>query len=100
MKTSFSEAKAVLERGGTYLTLDWPIREVLRAALDRDAKVVIGTARKNPEALLSLTSSSRTEQLMMPRLPRPWPTRTATLAAVDAADRWSSATQLPAPWLG
>jgi len=55
MKTSFSEAKAVLERGGTYLTLDWPIREVLRAALDRDAKVVIGTARKNPEDLLFLT---------------------------------------------
>ena len=55
MKTSFSEAKAVLERGGTYLTLDWPIREVLRAALDRDAKVVIGMARKNPEALLFLT---------------------------------------------
>ena len=55
MKTSFSEAKAVLERGGTYITLDWPIREVLRAALDREAKVVIGTARKNPEALLLLT---------------------------------------------
>ena len=55
MKTSFSEAKAVLERGGTYLTLDWPIREGLRAALDRDAKVVIGTARKNPEDLDFLT---------------------------------------------
>ena len=27
----------------------------MRAALDRDAKVVIGTARKNPEALLFLT---------------------------------------------
>ena len=40
---------------GKYLTLDWPIREVLRAALDRDAKVVIGTARKDPEALLFLT---------------------------------------------
>ena len=55
MKTSFSDAKAVLEGGGTYITLDWPIREVLRAALDRDAKVVIGTARKDPEALLFLT---------------------------------------------
>ncbi len=55
MKTSFSEAKAVLKRGGTYITLDWPIREVLRGALDRDLKVVIGTARKNPEDLLFLT---------------------------------------------
>jgi NADPH:quinone reductase-like Zn-dependent oxidoreductase len=55
MKTSFSEAKTVLARGGTYLTLDWPIHEVLRGALDRDAKVMIGTARKNPDDLDFLT---------------------------------------------
>lgn len=55
MKTSFSQAKAVLERGGVYLTLDWPIRDVLRAAFDRDAKLVIGMARKNPEDLRFLT---------------------------------------------
>ena len=54
MKTSFHEAKAVLERGGTYLTLDWPIREVLRGAIDRDARVLIGTARKNPDDLRCL----------------------------------------------
>jgi len=55
MKTSFAEAKPVLEPGGTYLTLDWPIREVLRGAIDRDARVVIGTARKNPDDLRYLT---------------------------------------------
>ena len=55
MKTSFREAKAVLERGGTYLTLDWPIHEVVQAALDRDAKIVIGEAHKNPEDLQFLT---------------------------------------------
>jgi NADPH:quinone reductase-like Zn-dependent oxidoreductase len=55
MKTSFAEAKLVLEPGGTYLTLDWPILEVLRGAIDRDARVVIGTARKNPDDLRYLT---------------------------------------------
>lgn len=55
MKTSLRDAKAVLERGGTYITLDWPIREVARAAFDRDAKVVIGEAHKVPEDLRYLT---------------------------------------------
>ncbi len=55
MKTSFRDAKAVLERGGTFITLDWPVHEVVRAALDRDAKIVIGEAHKKPEDLRFLT---------------------------------------------
>ena len=55
MKTSFREAKAVLERGGTYITLDWPVHEVVRAALDRNARIVIGEAHKNLEDLRFLT---------------------------------------------
>lgn len=56
MKTSFRAAKAVLEPGGTYVTLDWPISEVIRGAADRHARVVIGTARKNPDDLRYLTN--------------------------------------------
>jgi len=55
MKTSFSKAKGSLEQGGVYLTLDWPIRDVLRAAFDRNARVVIGHAGENPEDLQFLT---------------------------------------------
>ncbi len=55
MKTSFSEARGSLEQGGVYLTLDWPIRDVLRAAFHRDARVVIGMASKNLEDLQFLT---------------------------------------------
>jgi NADPH:quinone reductase-like Zn-dependent oxidoreductase len=55
MKTSLREAGQVLEPGGVYLTLDWPIREVLRGLFDRNVSVVVGMARKNPEDLRYLT---------------------------------------------
>ncbi len=88
MKTSFSEAKKVLEPGGTYLTLDWPIHEVVRGVIDRDARVVIGSARKNPDDLRYLARLLE-EGIIRPVIDRRYPLEQTTEAHrhVDAGHK-------------
>ena len=54
MKTSLAEVEPILKAGAVYLTLDWPILELVKSWFMRDKKMVIGMAPKNRDDLLLL----------------------------------------------
>jgi 2-desacetyl-2-hydroxyethyl bacteriochlorophyllide A dehydrogenase len=54
MKTSLVEVEPILKAGAVYLTLDWPILELVKSWFMRDKKMVIGMASKNRDDLLLL----------------------------------------------
>ncbi len=54
IKTSFWHCKALLKRGGVYLTVDWPLLHALWTSLIGSKKVIFGMAPKRIEDLIFL----------------------------------------------
>jgi len=54
IKTSFSRCKSSLKQRGVYLTVDWPLLQVLWTSMTSSKKVIIGIAPNRTENLLFL----------------------------------------------
>jgi len=72
MKTSLAEVEGVLKNGGVYLTLDWPILELVKSWFSRDKKMVVGMASKNRDDLVHLRELA-TKGVLKPVVDRSYP---------------------------
>ncbi len=54
MKTSFSHCKSSLKQRGSYITVDWPLLQVLRTKIIGNKKIIFGIAPNRTEDLIFL----------------------------------------------